>query len=63
MRRFCDITIATKEQILENTEIIPSDVEIWVIYKKEVAEEARIAINTHTNLKNKLIQFTNYLKK
>ena len=31
MRRFCDITIATKEQILENTEIIPSDVEVWVI--------------------------------
>lgn len=51
MRRHDDIITATKEQFLENLELIPSDVEIWVIYKKEVAEEARLTINTHTNLK------------
>ena len=39
VRKFHDITTGTKQQILDNMHLIPENVEIWVIYKKETAEE------------------------
>lgn len=51
VRKFHDITTGTKQQVMDNIHLIPENVEIWVIYKKEVAEEVRTAISTHTDLK------------
>lgn len=50
IRRFNDITVSTKQQLLDNISLIPEDVEIWVIYKKETSEEAKLTLNTHTKL-------------
>lgn len=50
-RKFNDATSGTKKQLLDNISRLPDDVEIWVFYNKDKAYEARITINTHTNLK------------
>ena len=50
VRKFHDITTGTKQLILDNMHLIPENVEIWVIYKKETAEEARSVLNTNTDL-------------
>lgn len=50
-RKFNDATSATKQQFMDNINNIPDDVVIWVFYKGEKADEARITINKHTNLK------------
>ena len=50
VRKFHDITTGTKQQILDNMHLIPENVEIWVIYKKETAEEAKNVLNINTDL-------------
>ena len=50
VRKFHDITTGTKQLILDNIHLIPENAEIWVIYKKETAEEARSVLNTNTDL-------------
>ena len=50
VRKFHDITTGTKQLILDNMHLIPENAEIWVIYKKETAEEARSVLNTNTDL-------------
>lgn len=51
IRKFHDITTGTKQLILDNIHLIPENAEIWVIYKKETAEEAKNVLNANTDLK------------
>ena len=50
VRKFHDITTGTKQLIMDNMHLIPENVEIWVIYKKETAEEAKNVLNINTDL-------------
>lgn len=50
VRKFHDITTGTKQQVMDNIHLIPENAEIWVIYKKETAEEAKNVLNTNTDL-------------
>lgn len=50
VRKFHDITTGTKQLILDNIHLIPENAEIWVIYKKGTAEEAKSVLNANTDL-------------
>lgn len=50
VRKFHDITTGTKQLIIDNMHLIPENAEIWVIYKKETAEEAKSVLNANTDL-------------